>query len=101
MMGFDRFVMAADTVTISFDQKFYSVMVTRAHIIATAMRYFEMTSVNDFPKHYLLSESLMFESEETRKDILEMVCKEIVLMFVRVKPSFGIDDDSNFVVTNN
>ena len=76
-------------------------LVTRAHIIAAAMRYFEMTSVNDFPKHYLLSESLMFESEETRKDILEMVCKEIVLMFVRVKPSFGMDDDSNSVVTNN
>ena len=37
-------------------------LVTRAHIIAAAMRYFEMTSVNEFLKHYLLSESLMFES---------------------------------------
>ena len=97
-----RNVINRRNVSASADKDFHACddffnLVTRAHIIAASMKFFEMKSVNDVPKHSLITESLWTESSDFRKDVLEKVCKEIVIMFVKVR-TFEESEESCSVV---
>jgi hypothetical protein len=64
----------------------FLVMMVDCHIIAAAMKHFNMSSISDVPSHKSLLDNLWLEPKEKRSDILQTVTREIVLHFVDMHP---------------
>ena len=60
----------------------------QSHILAAAMEYLKMSSTSDKPSHSMLQDELWIEKRDTKKDILDLVTKEIVQQFVDLEPHF-------------
>ena len=60
--------------------------VVQSHILAAAMEYLKMSSTSDKPSHSMLQDELWIEERDTKKDILDLVTKEIVQQFVDLEP---------------
>lgn len=59
----------------------FFVTVVKCHIVAAAMQYFNMTGLDDKPDHPQLRDDLWLDTLEERRDILQSVTNELVLLF--------------------
>lgn len=66
--------------------------VIKSHIVAAAMKYLNMSTKDDNPVHPKLKEDLWLESCEERKDVLQSVCSDIVLLY---GTNFIVDQSSD------
>ena len=73
----------------------FFVGVLKCHIVAAAMQYFNMTNIGDTPVHPMLKDDLWLESVDIRKDILQSVCTEVVLLYGANFLNLTSDDDDD------
>ena len=66
----------------------FFVLVVRCHIVAAAMQYLSMKYISDAPSHPLLVQDLWLKSEDERRDTLQGVVMEVVLLYVNFEVQF-------------
>ena len=71
----------------------FFVLVARCHIVAAAMQYLSMKEVSDMPSHPQLTEDLWLRSESERKDILQGITMEVVLLYANFEVQFRNPDN--------
>ena len=67
-------------------------LVVKCHVLASATQYLEMHGVWDKPVHFLLQDDLWLQSDDKRRDVLQCISKEIVMIFVDITTHFDDED---------
>lgn len=73
----------------------FFIAVVKCHIVTAAMQYFIMSAISDIPSHPKLKDDTCLKSHEEKKDILQSVSKEVVLLYGANFISHDEDDDDD------
>ena len=71
----------------------FFVTVVHSHIVAATMDYLQMKTVKDTPIHPVLKEGIWLESDDERRDALDVISKEIVKNYVDILAHNNLDED--------